>query len=64
MKTVVTGGAGFIGSHVVEAFIELGDVFVIDNFSNGSWENISHLENKISVVNADIGARGSWQTTL
>ena len=64
MKTVVTGGAGFIGSHVVEAFIELGDVFVIDNFSNGSWENISHLENKISVVNADIGAQGSWQTTL
>ena len=64
MKTLVTGGAGFIGSHVVEAFIELGDVFVIDNFSNGSWENISHLENKISVVNADIGAQGSWQTTL
>lgn len=42
MKVIVTGGAGFIGSHLVDALIERDDeVFVIDNFSTGKKENVN-----------------------
>ncbi len=41
MKILVTGGAGFIGSHVTEAFLEAGhEVVVLDNFSSGRRENV------------------------
>lgn len=47
MKIVVTGGAGFIGSNVVDALISKGnDVFIIDNFSTGKKENI-HAKAKV-----------------
>lgn len=43
MKVLITGGAGFIGSHLVDHHINVGDtVSVIDNLSTGSRENISH----------------------
>ncbi len=42
MNILVTGGAGFIGSHVVDAYIELGhNVVVVDNLSTGSIENLN-----------------------
>lgn len=45
MKALVTGGAGFIGSHVVDHLINTGKtVKVLDNLSSGRLENISHLE--------------------
>ena len=44
MKTLVTGGAGFIGSHIAQALLERGDsVRVVDNFSTGRRENIDEL---------------------
>ena len=44
MKSIVTGGAGFIGSHLVDALLELEhEVTVLDNLITGRLENISHV---------------------
>ena len=46
MRVLITGGAGFIGSHLADAYLERGDeVTVIDDLSTGTIENISHLKN-------------------
>lgn len=45
MRVLITGGAGFIGSHLSDAYLERGDeVFVIDDLSTGSIDNIQHLK--------------------
>jgi UDP-glucose 4-epimerase len=45
MKTLITGGAGFVGSHLAEVLLARGDeVYVLDNLSTGSIENIEHLK--------------------
>ena len=44
MRVLITGGAGFIGSHLADAYLQRGDeVFVIDDLSTGSIANIKHL---------------------
>lgn len=59
MKAVVTGGAGFIGSHMVDLLVSKNfEVLVIDNLDNGRLENIKHHQDKISFVNVDIGDYG------
>ncbi len=45
MKVLITGGAGFIGSHLAEQYVKRGDeVHIIDDLSTGSMENIAHLQ--------------------
>jgi UDP-glucose 4-epimerase len=45
LRVLITGGAGFIGSHLSEAYLERGDeVFIIDDLSTGSIQNIQHLK--------------------
>ena len=49
MKTLLTGGAGFVGSHLAERLLSLGhEVMVIDNLSTGSIDNIEHLKGRKS----------------
>lgn len=55
MRSIVTGGAGFIGSHLCEKLLKLGHkVTVIDNFSIGKKKNLESIKNKISIIDSDI----------
>ena len=55
MKVFITGGAGFIGSHLCDELVAEGkEVTILDNLSTGSKKNIAHLEGKIKVFQGDI----------
>ena len=55
---LVTGGAGFIGSHIVTALVERGDrVRVLDNLSTGHRTNLAHVESKIEFIEGDLTDR-------
>jgi UDP-glucose 4-epimerase len=55
MRALITGGAGFIGSHLADALIARGDsVTILDNMSTGSTANIAHLQGKIEIHEGDI----------
>ena len=55
MKTIVTGGGGFIGSHLCEKLVEEGhSVTIIDNFSIGRKTNLKKIKNKVKIINKDI----------
>lgn len=54
-RYLVTGGAGFIGSHLVDAVLRQGDrVRVLDNFSTGRRENLAHVMSEIELIEGDI----------
>ena len=53
MKVLVTGGAGFIGSHLSEALVNRGDsVFVLDDLSTGRFENIEHIKDLTCLIDS------------
>ena len=55
MRVFITGGAGFIGSHLADHYVNAGHaVALLDNFSTGSQLNIAHLEGKVTTVDGDI----------
>ena len=54
-RYVVTGGAGFIGSHTAEALAEKGEeVRILDNFSTGKRQNLSGVDHQIELIEGDI----------
>lgn len=61
-KVLVTGGAGFIGSHLVDELVSTGnEVVVLDNFSTGRVENLNHIKDKIKLIECDISKWGDWR---
>jgi UDP-glucose 4-epimerase len=54
-RVLVTGGCGFIGSHLAEKLVELGArVTILDNLSTGSFDNIKHIQHQVSFLEHDI----------
>ena len=54
-RALVTGGAGFIGSHLVEMLVSEGcKVTVLDNLSSGNYSNLKHIEDQILFYEDDI----------
>ena len=61
MKIIITGGAGFIGSHLAEFLVhKKHKIIIIDNLSTGRLENIKSFKKKIKFVRADISKKGKW----
>jgi UDP-glucose 4-epimerase len=55
MRVLITGGAGFIGSHLADHYVAKGNhVTILDNFSTGSKENVAHLAGKVTTTDGDI----------
>ena len=54
-RVLVTGGAGFIGSHITEALVALGaDVVVVDDLSGGTWDNLKGFGDGVTKITASI----------
>jgi UDP-glucose 4-epimerase len=62
---LVTGGAGFIGSHLVEALVERGDrVRVLDDFSTGDVANLDDVRNRVEITEGDITDLATVRTAM
>jgi len=62
MKCIVTGGAGFIGSHLVKFLLKKKfKIIVLDNLISGDLKNLDTIKNQIKFIHCDISTRGKWQ---
>src|SRR3989304_6125604 len=62
---LVTGGAGFIGSHIVTALVERGErVRVFDNLSTGKRANLEHLAGQVELIEGDLVDRAAVERAL
>ena len=65
LRVLVTGGAGFIGSHLVKALVEAGhQVRIIDNLSTGSLENIADVLDTIEFIRGDVRDYGAVESAV
>ena len=61
MRVIITGGAGFIGSHLSETLLKEGhEITVLDNFSTGRKENIKSFSKDLKVIDCDFSVKGEW----
>lgn len=61
MKVIVTGGCGFIGSHIVDILLSREhEVCVLDNMSTGRRANLAHVDGQVEIVECDISVPGEW----
>lgn len=63
-RVLVTGGAGFLGSHLCDRLIEEGcDVLCVDNFFTGTKDNIAHLVGNpnFELMRHDVPSRSTWR---
>lgn len=59
-KFLVTGGAGFIGSHIVEELVRnKHKVRILDNFSSGKMQNLASFKNKVEIIRGDITSKST-----
>lgn len=64
-KFLVTGGAGFVGSHIATALVERGDVVcVLDNLSTGDRHNLDHLAGRIELIEGDLLDAGAVERAV
>ena len=65
MKAVVTGGAGFIGSHLSEELIVEGHkVIILDNFTTGRLSNLEHIKGEVDILEEELSKEGGWQKLI
>ena len=65
MKIIITGGAGFIGSHIAERYTKLSrnfEIIILDNLSTGRLENIENFKDKVTFVKCDLSKKGKWKS--
>ena len=65
MTVLVTGGAGFIGSHTVDRLLAQDySVRILDNFSNGSRNNLPHDHDRLEIIEGDISDLGDVKAAM